>query len=83
MGLTKDDSEVNLANSEADPEFLEWKWANPEEVIEQAVDYKRPSYEEVIRAFKPYFNWNCNICEISIGKTVNFVLMHLWSCSFS
>lgn len=36
MGLTKDDSEVNLATGEADPEFAEWKWADPEEVIEQA-----------------------------------------------
>lgn len=35
MRLTKDDSEVNLANGEAEPEFAEWKWANPEEVIEQ------------------------------------------------
>ncbi|KAL9325033.1 hypothetical protein ACSQ67_005678 [Phaseolus vulgaris] len=55
MRLTKDDSEVNLANGEAEPEFAEWKWADPEEVIEQAVDYKRPTYEEVIRTFKPYF----------------------------
>ena len=35
MRLTKDDSEVNLASGETDPEFSEWKWANPEEVIEQ------------------------------------------------
>ncbi|XP_052187410.1 nudix hydrolase 25 isoform X2 [Diospyros lotus] len=54
MRLTKDDSEVNLASGEADPEFSDWKWASPEEVIEQAVDYKRPTYEEVIRTFRPY-----------------------------
>ncbi|RVW17012.1 Nudix hydrolase 25 [Vitis vinifera] len=35
MRLTKDDSEVNLASGEAEPEFSEWKWSNPEEVIEQ------------------------------------------------
>ncbi|KAK7310095.1 hypothetical protein RJT34_07359 [Clitoria ternatea] len=58
MRLTKDDSEINLANGEADPEFAEWKWADPDEVIEQAVDYKRPTYEEVIRTFKPYFQGN-------------------------
>ncbi|XP_015895477.1 nudix hydrolase 25 [Ziziphus jujuba] len=58
MRLTKDDSEVNLANGEAEPEFAEWKWASPEEVIEQAVDYKRPTYEEVMRTFQPYFNQN-------------------------
>ena len=35
MRLTKDESEINLANGEVDPEFSEWKWANPEDVIEQ------------------------------------------------
>ena len=35
MRLTKDDSEINLDNDEADVEFAEWKWANPEEVVEQ------------------------------------------------
>ncbi|KAL6529173.1 Nudix hydrolase 25 [Orobanche gracilis] len=36
MRLTTDDSEINLANAE-DPEFSEWKWAAPEEVIEQSI----------------------------------------------
>lgn len=35
MKFTKDDSEINLDNDEADVEFAEWKWANPEEVVEQ------------------------------------------------
>ena len=35
MRLTKDESEINLASGEADPEFSEWKWSTPEEVIEQ------------------------------------------------
>ncbi|XP_008243368.1 PREDICTED: nudix hydrolase 25 [Prunus mume] len=56
MRFTKDESEINLANGAADPEFAEWKWASPEEVIEQAVDYKRPTYEEVIRTFQSYFD---------------------------
>ncbi|CAA2999458.1 nudix hydrolase 25-like [Olea europaea subsp. europaea] len=54
MRLTKDEREINLANVETDPEFSEWKWATPEEVTEQAVDYKRPTYEEVMRTFRPY-----------------------------
>jgi len=86
MKLKKDDGEINLATGEADPEFAEWKWASPEEVIEQvcyknmtcnkylffsvrktnrgannqlqAVDYKRPTYEEVVTTFKPYFEGN-------------------------
>ncbi|KAI3700009.1 hypothetical protein L2E82_44622 [Cichorium intybus] len=36
MRLTKDESEINLASGEVDPEFSEWKWASPEEVIERA-----------------------------------------------
>ncbi|KAJ4961927.1 hypothetical protein NE237_021837 [Protea cynaroides] len=56
MRLTKDDSEVNLESSEADTEFSEWTWANPDEVIDQAVDYKRPTYEEVLGTFMPYIN---------------------------
>lgn len=35
MRFTKDEGEINLANGEVDPEFAEWKWANPEDVIEQ------------------------------------------------
>ncbi|KAK6157599.1 hypothetical protein DH2020_011847 [Rehmannia glutinosa] len=56
MRLTTDESEINLANGEIDQEFSEWKWATPEEVIEQAVDYKRPTYEEVMKAFRPHFS---------------------------
>lgn len=35
MRFTKDESEINLSSGEADPEFSEWKWASPEDVIEQ------------------------------------------------
>ncbi|KAL0798765.1 hypothetical protein Bca101_053940 [Brassica carinata] len=52
----EDGREINLANNEADSEFAEWKWARPEEVIEQAVDYKRPTYEQVIKSFGSYLN---------------------------
>ncbi|XP_043695792.1 nudix hydrolase 25-like isoform X2 [Telopea speciosissima] len=53
MRLSRDDSEVNLESGEADTEFAEWRWAIPEEVIEQAVDYKRPTYEEVLGILMP------------------------------
>ncbi|CAI9755995.1 unnamed protein product [Fraxinus pennsylvanica] len=56
MRFTADESEINLANGEAKPEFSDWKWATPEDVIEQAVDYKRPSYEKVMKAFQPHIN---------------------------
>ncbi|PWA85097.1 nudix hydrolase [Artemisia annua] len=52
--LTEDESEINLASGEVDwPEF---SWANTRDVIEQAVEYKRPTYEEVIKAFKPHLD---------------------------
>ncbi|XP_051145863.1 nudix hydrolase 25 isoform X2 [Andrographis paniculata] len=54
MRLGADEREINLANAETDREFSEWKWASPGEVIEQAVDYKRPMYEEVMAAFRSY-----------------------------
>ncbi|KAI4373235.1 hypothetical protein MLD38_011383 [Melastoma candidum] len=38
-----DDGEINLAEGGADTVFAEWKWADPDEVIELAVDYKRPA----------------------------------------
>lgn len=37
MRLVKDESEINLATGEAKPEFSEWKWASPEEVIEKVL----------------------------------------------
>ncbi|KAJ9708407.1 hypothetical protein PVL29_000449 [Vitis rotundifolia] len=68
MRLTKDDGEVNLASGEAKPEFSEWKWSSPEEVIEQAVDYKRPTYEEVMKTFRPYFSGNANSAKCRSAK---------------
>ncbi|OMO60603.1 hypothetical protein CCACVL1_24012 [Corchorus capsularis] len=68
MRFTKDESEINLANGEADPEFAEWKWASPEEVVEQAVDYKRPTYEEVMKTFSPYFSDNSKAAKCKSTK---------------
>uniref|UniRef100_A0A7N0ZVJ3 Nudix hydrolase domain-containing protein n=1 Tax=Kalanchoe fedtschenkoi TaxID=63787 RepID=A0A7N0ZVJ3_KALFE len=53
MKFTGKETEINLANGEADPEFAEWKWTSPREVVELAVDYKRPTYEKVMQAFQP------------------------------
>ncbi|PHT33318.1 Nudix hydrolase 27, chloroplastic [Capsicum baccatum] len=49
MRFTHAEIEINLATGEAEAEFSMWKWAIPEEVIEQAVDYKRPTCEEEVR----------------------------------
>ncbi|KAM3203756.1 hypothetical protein P3L10_031382 [Capsicum annuum] len=45
MRFTHAEIEINLATGEAEAEFSMWKWAIPEE----AVDYKRPTYEEEVR----------------------------------
>ncbi|XP_074358323.1 nudix hydrolase 25-like, partial [Apium graveolens] len=58
MRLMKDESEINLASGEVDPEFSEWKWANTGDVIEQAVDYKRPTYEEVMKNCRSHLGVN-------------------------
>lgn len=42
MRLTKDEREINLGRGE--PEFSEWKWATPEEVIQQVYIYIYISY---------------------------------------
>ncbi|XP_073049220.1 nudix hydrolase 25-like [Primulina eburnea] len=56
MRFGGDEIEINLATGETDPEFSEWKWVLPEEAVEQAVDYKRPTYEEVMKTFHPHLS---------------------------
>ncbi|KAJ8437829.1 hypothetical protein Cgig2_000383 [Carnegiea gigantea] len=68
MRFTADDHEINLATGEAEMEFSEWKWATPEEVIDQAVDYKRPVYEEVMSAFKPHIDSNTKSAKCKSSK---------------
>ncbi|KAL5722021.1 Nudix hydrolase 25 [Ranunculus cassubicifolius] len=55
MRLITDDSEIKITSDEVDPE---WKWASPEEVVDQAVDHKREMYVEVMRTFAPFYNAN-------------------------
>lgn len=50
-----DDNEINLSGDGTEKaEFGQWTWMSPEEVIERAVDFKRPVYEEVLKAFAPH-----------------------------
>lgn len=35
-----------------DVEFVEWQWANPADVLDLVVDFKRPVYERVIEEFR-------------------------------
>ncbi|KAJ8440734.1 hypothetical protein Cgig2_005465 [Carnegiea gigantea] len=50
-----DDNEINLLGDGTEKaEFGQWTWMSPEEVIERAVGFKRPVYEEVLKVFAPH-----------------------------
>ncbi|KAK2971289.1 hypothetical protein RJ640_001315 [Escallonia rubra] len=51
MKLTGKEEEINLLGDGTEkPEFGEWSWMSPE----QAVDFKKPVYKEVLTVFSPY-----------------------------
>ena len=44
--FTGTDADIDIAGHE--PEFVRWRWARPDEVLELAVDFKRPIYQAVL-----------------------------------
>lgn len=49
------DNEVNLLGDGTEKaEFGEWAWMSPEEVVNQAVEFKKPVYREVLSVFAPH-----------------------------
>ncbi|KAJ4826837.1 Nudix hydrolase 26, chloroplastic [Turnera subulata] len=55
LKFTGTDEEVNLLGDGSEkPEFGEWKWMSPEQIIDLAVDFKKPVYKEVLSTFAPY-----------------------------
>uniref|UniRef100_A0A0D6R635 Nudix hydrolase domain-containing protein n=1 Tax=Araucaria cunninghamii TaxID=56994 RepID=A0A0D6R635_ARACU len=55
LKFTGGEDEINLAGDGTEAaEFSDWTWMPPEQVIEQAVDFKRPVYEQVFRFFGPH-----------------------------
>lgn len=46
------DADVNIQTE--DPEFRAWKWADPSELPDMIVPFKRALYEEVLAAFAPH-----------------------------
>lgn len=52
--LGKDD-EINLLGDGSEkPEFGEWSWMTPQQVVELAVEFKKPVYAEVLKVFAPH-----------------------------
>ena len=52
LRFTGDDSDINIATEE--PEFCEWKWLLPHDLVDLAVPFKRDVYQNVLAAFAPY-----------------------------
>lgn len=46
------DSQINIQTDE--PEFSEWKWMGPEELLEYIVPFKRDIYRQVFDGFSGY-----------------------------
>ncbi|CAI8604190.1 unnamed protein product [Vicia faba] len=52
--FTGQDQEINLLGDGTEkPEFGEWSWISAEQVIDLAVDFRKPVYKEVLAAFAP------------------------------
>jgi putative (di)nucleoside polyphosphate hydrolase len=47
--FTGTDADIDIAGHE--PEFVRWRWARADEVVQLAVDFKRPIYRAVIEEF--------------------------------
>lgn len=72
MRLTKDESEINLTNGEAEPEFSDWKWANPQEVIEQVVVFSSVFFFNIYQtkiAALHLFYFFC-LCFLLLGRWI-------------
>ncbi|MDG1235888.1 MAG: RNA pyrophosphohydrolase [Amylibacter sp.] len=49
LRFTGDDSLINIETAE--PEFREWSWIKPKELLDKIVPFKRVTYERVFREF--------------------------------
>ncbi|XP_008227286.1 PREDICTED: nudix hydrolase 26, chloroplastic [Prunus mume] len=55
LKFTGKDEEINLLGDGSEkPEFGEWSWMSAEQIIDLAVDFKKPVYKEVLAVFAPY-----------------------------
>lgn len=53
------DDEINLIpplKSKQPQEFIEWKWENPENILNMVIDFKRETYRQVLAEFKNYLS---------------------------
>ena len=52
MRFLGDDSEINLAPPGHKQEFDQWRWAPIDEITDLIVPFKKPVYEQVVKAFR-------------------------------
>ena len=52
LRYTGKDSDINIATEE--PEFFSWQWMSPADLIQLAVPFKRPVYEDIMSQFAEY-----------------------------
>ncbi len=54
LKFTGKDNEINLKTKH--PEFIEWKWTDPESLPKIIVDFKKTLYEKLLLKIKPFIN---------------------------
>ncbi|KAL0322085.1 UNVERIFIED_CONTAM: Nudix hydrolase 26, chloroplastic [Sesamum calycinum] len=55
LKFTGKDEEVNLLGDGTEKaEFGQWSWMSPQEIVDHAVDFKKPVYQEVLKVFSPH-----------------------------
>jgi len=52
MRFLGEDSEIDIARDH--PEFSEWRWIGPDEMIAAIVPFKRAIYRQVVDRFRPF-----------------------------
>ncbi len=48
------DDQINIATDH--PEFTQWKWQEPNQLVNEIVPFKRDVYEQVLSAFKTHLS---------------------------
>lgn len=51
--FTGDDSEINIVPPKGEPEFVAWRWAAADDLLDLIVPFKREVYRDVLAEFAP------------------------------
>ncbi|CAA0813506.1 Nudix hydrolase 26- chloroplastic [Striga hermonthica] len=57
LKFTGKDEEINLLGDGTEkPEFGQWSWMSRQEIVDHAVDFKKPVYSEVLKVFSSHLD---------------------------